>query len=60
VFLRSGAPAEFAPSPESSPEGQREALILAYYEQMPLAEIARVMDIEVTLAVYAPRAEKNR
>lgn len=30
------------------PEGQREALILAHYEQMPLAEIARVMEIEVT------------
>jgi RNA polymerase sigma-70 factor (ECF subfamily) len=30
------------------PEGQREALILAHYEQMPLAEIAQVMGIEVT------------
>jgi RNA polymerase sigma-70 factor (ECF subfamily) len=30
------------------PYGQREALILAHYEQMPLAEIARVMEIEVT------------
>ena len=30
------------------PEGQKEALILAHYEQMPLAEIARVMEIEVT------------
>jgi len=30
------------------PEGQREALILAHYEQMPLADIARIMDIEVT------------
>ena len=27
--------------------GQREALILAHYEQMPLAEIARVMEIAV-------------
>lgn len=30
------------------PETQREVLILAHYEQMPLAEIARVMEIEVT------------
>jgi RNA polymerase sigma-70 factor, ECF subfamily len=30
------------------PEGQKEALILAHYEQVPLAEIARVMEIEVT------------
>lgn len=29
------------------PETQREALILAHYEQMPLAEIARVLRIEV-------------
>ena len=29
------------------PEGQREVLVLAHYEQMPLAEIARVMGIEV-------------
>src|SRR5580658_3423188 len=30
------------------PETQREILILAHYEQMPLAEIARVLDLEVT------------
>jgi RNA polymerase sigma-70 factor (ECF subfamily) len=30
------------------PAGQREALILAHYEQMPLAEIGRIMDLEVT------------
>lgn len=29
------------------PENQREALILAHYEHMPLAEIARVLGIEV-------------
>ena len=29
------------------PERQREALVLAHYEQMPLAEIARVLGIEV-------------
>jgi RNA polymerase sigma-70 factor, ECF subfamily len=54
------------------PETQREALILAHYEQMSLAEIAEVLDIEVAavksrlqraraalkemLAVYAPPA----
>lgn len=30
------------------PEGQREVLILAHYEQLPLAEIARALGIEVT------------
>ena len=30
------------------PEGQKEALILSHYEQMSLAEIAQVMEIEVT------------
>lgn len=29
------------------PETQRETLILAYYEQMPLAEIAQVLDLEL-------------
>ena len=58
------------------PEGQREALILAHYEQMPLAEIAGVMGIEVTavksrlqrargqlketLAAYAVSPERKR
>jgi RNA polymerase sigma-70 factor (ECF subfamily) len=58
------------------PETQREVLILAHYEQMPLAEIARVMALEVgavksrlqraraslkeTLAAYAPRLERKR
>jgi RNA polymerase sigma-70 factor, ECF subfamily len=58
------------------PNGQKEALILAHYEQMPLAEIARVMEIEVTavksrlqraranlketLAAYAPGPERRR
>ena len=52
------------------PEAQREALILAHYEQLPLAEIARILELEVgavksrlerararlreTLAAYAP------
>ena len=58
------------------PETQREVLILAHYEQMPLAEIARVMDLEVTavksrlqraraelketLAAYATGLERKR
>jgi RNA polymerase sigma-70 factor (ECF subfamily) len=57
------------------PETQREVLILAHYEQMPLAEIARVMDLELaavksrlqraraglkeTLAAYAPGLERK-
>jgi RNA polymerase sigma-70 factor (ECF subfamily) len=58
------------------PEGQREVLILAHYEELSLAEIARVMEIEVTavksrlqraraqlketLAVWAAETEKSR
>jgi RNA polymerase sigma-70 factor (ECF subfamily) len=58
------------------PETQKAVLILAHYEQMPLAEIARVMAIELgavksrlqraraslkeTLAAYAPGAERKR
>jgi RNA polymerase sigma-70 factor, ECF subfamily len=58
------------------PEGQREALILAHYEQLPVAEIASVMEIEVTavksrlqraranlkemLAAYSPDKERRR
>lgn len=58
------------------PEGQREVLILAHYEELSLAEIARVMEIEVTavksrlqraraqlketLAAYAPGAGRSR
>jgi RNA polymerase sigma-70 factor (ECF subfamily) len=58
------------------PETQREVLILAHYEQMPLAEIARVTDLDVgavksrlqraraglkeTLAAYAPGLERKR
>lgn len=57
------------------PDTQREVLILAHYEQMPLAEIARVMDLEVSavksrlqraraglkelLAAYAPGLERR-
>jgi RNA polymerase sigma-70 factor (ECF subfamily) len=57
------------------PETQREILILAHYEQMPLAEIALVMDLSVTavksrlerararlkreLAHYAPVRERK-
>jgi RNA polymerase sigma-70 factor (ECF subfamily) len=58
------------------PETQREVLILAHYEQMPLAEIAGVLEIEVaavksrlqraraqlkeTLAAYAPGVGRKR
>ena len=57
------------------PETQREVLILAHYEQMPLAEIACVMDLDVgavksrlqraraqlkeTLAAYAPGTRRK-
>ena len=57
------------------PESQRDVLILAHYEQMPLAEIARLLEIEPTavksrlqrararlkeiLAAYAPGLEKR-
>jgi RNA polymerase sigma-70 factor (ECF subfamily) len=57
------------------PETQKEVLILAHYEQMPLAEIARAMDLELgavksrlqraratlkeTLAAYAPGARRK-
>jgi RNA polymerase sigma-70 factor (ECF subfamily) len=56
------------------PEQQREVLILAHYEQMPLAEIAGILEIEVgavksrlqraraslreTLAAYAPKEQQ--
>jgi RNA polymerase sigma-70 factor (ECF subfamily) len=55
------------------PETQREVLILAHYEQLPLAEIAEVMGLDIgavksrlqraraslreTLAAYAPGVE---
>ena len=58
------------------PDTQREVLILAHYEQMPLGEIARVMALELgavksrlqraraslkeTLAAYAPGLERRR
>ena len=58
------------------PPLQREVLILAHYEQMPLAEIAEILDIEVgavksrlqraraslreTLSAYAPNMERER
>jgi RNA polymerase sigma-70 factor (ECF subfamily) len=57
------------------PPQQREVLVLAHYEQLPLAEIARILEIEVTavksrlqraraalkeaLAAYAPGAERK-
>jgi RNA polymerase sigma-70 factor, ECF subfamily len=58
------------------PAMQREALILSHYEQMPLAEIAGILEIEVSavksrlqraraslravLAPYAPELERKR
>ncbi len=58
------------------PETQREVLILAHFEQLPLAEIAQALDIEEpavksrlqraraalkeTLAAYAPGPERKR
>jgi RNA polymerase sigma-70 factor (ECF subfamily) len=58
------------------PEVQREVLLLAHYEQMPLAEIAQVLGVELgaaksrlqraraslkeTLAAYAPGMERKR
>ena len=58
------------------PETQKEVLILAHYEQMPLAEIARVMALDLgavksrlqraraalkeTLAAYAPGGNRER
>ena len=58
------------------PDTQREVLILAHYEQMPLAEIAGILEIEVAavksrlqraratlrelLADYAPSTEQKR
>jgi len=57
------------------PDAQREVLVLAHYEQMPLVEIARVMTLDVgavksrlqraraslkeTLAAYAPGVERR-
>jgi RNA polymerase sigma-70 factor (ECF subfamily) len=57
------------------PETQREVLILAHYEQMPLAEIARVMALDLgavksrlqrarvslkeALAAFAPGLERR-
>lgn len=57
------------------PDTQREVLLLAHYEQLPLAEIAEITQLEVTavksrlqraratlretLAAYAPRTERT-
>ena len=58
------------------PEGQREVLVLAHFEQMPLAEIAGILEIDVgavksrlqraratlreMLAAYSPKQERMR
>jgi RNA polymerase sigma-70 factor (ECF subfamily) len=75
-MLRSETEAVVARAVMELPETQREVLILAHYEQMSLAEIGRVMDLEVaavksrlqraraglkeTLAAYATGAERRR
>ncbi|MES1257311.1 MAG: RNA polymerase sigma factor [Acidobacteriota bacterium] len=75
-MLRSEREDMVARAVEQLPETQREVLILAHYEQLPLAEIAQIMAIEVsavksrlqraraglkeTLAAYAPGAERKR
>jgi RNA polymerase sigma-70 factor, ECF subfamily len=57
------------------PEGQREVVLLAHYERLPLAEVAAILEIEVgavksrlqraraslkeTLAAYAPNTERQ-
>jgi RNA polymerase sigma-70 factor (ECF subfamily) len=73
--LRSEMEAEVAGAVAQLPETQREVLILAHYEQLPLAEIAQIVGVEVTavksrlqrargalketLAAYAPGMEKR-
>jgi RNA polymerase sigma-70 factor (ECF subfamily) len=74
-FLRAELKDVVARAVTQLPETQREVLILAHYEQMPLSEIAQVMDLELgavksrlqraraslkeTLAAYAPAPERN-
>lgn len=57
------------------PEGQREVLVLAHFEQMPIAEIAEILEIEIgavksrlqraraslreALSAYAPNQERR-
>jgi RNA polymerase sigma-70 factor, ECF subfamily len=74
--LRAEVEGEIARAVQQLPEAQRAVLILAHYEQMPLAEIASVMELEVgavksrlqraraslkeALARFAPGMERNR
>jgi RNA polymerase sigma-70 factor (ECF subfamily) len=67
---------EIARAVQQLPEAQRAVLILAHYEQIPLAEIATVMELELgavksrlqraraslkeALARFAPGMERNR
>lgn len=69
-LLRSEMEQHVAQAVTQLPETQKEVLILAHYEQMPLAEIAQILDLEVgavksrlqraraslkeTLAAFAP------
>jgi RNA polymerase sigma-70 factor (ECF subfamily) len=71
--LRSEVSGAVAAAIAELPETQREIVLLAHYEQLPLAEIAEIMQLEIgtvksrlqraraalreTLAAYAPSAE---
>jgi RNA polymerase sigma-70 factor (ECF subfamily) len=75
-FLRDEMENAVARAVMELPENQREILILAHYEQMPLAEIAELLGVELgaaksrlqraraslkeTLAAYAPGMERKR
>ena len=75
-FLRSELKDVVAGAVMQLSDTQREVLVLAHYEQMPLAEIAEVLALELgavksrlqraraslkeTLAVYAPTPERKR
>jgi RNA polymerase sigma-70 factor (ECF subfamily) len=75
-FLRGEMENAVARAVMELPDTQREVLILAHYEQMPLAEIAQVLGLELgaaksrlqraraslkgTLAAYAPSLERKQ
>ena len=73
--VRSELEAAVAKAIAELPESQRQVLLLAHYEQLPLAEIAEITDLEITavksrlqraratmrdsLAAFAPRMERT-
>ena len=73
--LRAEAADVIAAAVAALPETQREVLLLAHYEQLPLAEIAEITQLEITavksrlqraraalresLAAYAPQTERT-